>query len=107
MLSSIATCSSTIRAPIPVIRPADSRAMTPNVGRYIEAAISAFARRPWPRYAIQAIIGAVIVVAMPRNISAGASSVSSDQLVPTAPIAHPAGMPRTAMPRNMATTISA
>jgi hypothetical protein len=56
--------------------------------------------------AIQATIGTVMVTAIPSSISAGASVCSSAQLVPTAAMAQPAGMPSTAMPRNMATTIS-
>src|SRR5215207_9297835 len=49
MLGSITTCSITSRSPTSVTRPAASRAMTPRPGTSIEAAISAFARRPCPR----------------------------------------------------------
>jgi hypothetical protein len=48
-----------------------------------------------------------MVVAISSSIAAGAVSVSSDQLLPTAPSAQPAGSQRTVMPANMTATISA
>ena len=56
--------------------------------------------------AIHATIGAVIVKAMPRSISDGASVSSCARLLPAALNAHPAGTPSTTMPANIATTIS-
>src|SRR4051794_22853005 len=106
MASSIARCSATINTPRSVTTPAHSTPMTAKVGTNIDADISALARRPWPRYIIHATIGTVIVVAMPRNMSAGASSLSADQLEPMALSAQPAGRPRMAIPENMAMTIS-
>jgi hypothetical protein len=48
----------------------------------------------------------VMVVAMPRNISAGASSLSASPSTPSAPSAQIAGTPRRSMPEDIATTIS-
>ena len=72
----------------------------------MESDISPFARQPWPRNRIQPTIGTIIVTAMAPNIAAGASDCSSSQLVPIAVMAQPAGRPSTAMPANIAMTIS-
>ena len=60
----------------------------------------------WWLRRIQATMGTVMFTAIPSSISAGASSMSSDELEPRARRPASAGIPSTIMPRNMATTIS-
>ena len=72
----------------------------------MEAAISSVGCQRCPRWRIHATIGSVMVAAMPRKTTDGASSRSSDVPLPIAFSAASPGRPNTIMPANITTTIS-